>query len=171
MKVAPEIIAALCRKHAPGLFTPATWQGTALDKVRLLWGVAGVESSFGLNSTPRHENGYCYNGPYFNSVASHAWGCLAHCSFGPWQVMFANFPVDVSPLSLLWADDGRIAAELGALGAVRRLNQIIARGAQKLDDIVLHYNGPDEVESYSARLVTCMGEPLPESVSVGAETT
>ncbi len=105
MNVAPEIIAALCRKHAPDLLTPVKWQGTPLDKVRLLWGISGVESSFGLNCSPRHEPAYCYGGRYFNPVASREWGCLAHCSFGPWQVMFANFPYGVSPLSLIWETD------------------------------------------------------------------
>ena len=163
MNVAPEIIAALCRKHAPDLLTPVKWQGTSLDKVRLLWGLAGNESLFGVNCTPRHEHGYCYGGKYFNSVASRSWGCLAHCSFGPWQVMFAVFPVDVSPLSLVWETDGRVASEVGCLGAVRRLNQIIARRPGNLGDIVLHYNGPLEVETYEARLVESMDRPMPET--------
>src|SRR2546429_7159205 len=107
MKVAPEIIAALCHKHAPSLLTPLTWQGTPLDKVRLLWGLAGVESSFGWNCNPRHEQGYCTRGRYFDVLSTKAWGCLAHCSYGPWQVMFPHFPVGVSPLSLVWEDEGR----------------------------------------------------------------
>jgi hypothetical protein len=163
MNVAPEIIAALCRKHAPDLLTPVSWQGDNVDKVRLLWGLAGNESSFGLNCTPRHEPGYCYGGRYFNPVASRSWGCLAHCSFGPWQVMYANFPVDVSPLSLMWETDGRVAAEVCCLGAVRMLNSIIARRPQRLGDIVLHYNGPGNVPTYEARLVQSMDRPMPES--------
>jgi hypothetical protein len=165
MNVAPEIIAALCRKHAPDLLTPVTWQGAPFDKVRLLWGLSGNESSFGLNCTPRHEPGYCYGGRYFNSVSSRAWGCLAHCSFGPWQVMYANFPVDVSPLSLVWETDGRVAAEVCCLGAVRLLNTIIARRPQNFSDIVLHYNGPQEVPTYFGRLVESMDRPMPAEIS------
>jgi len=166
MNVAPEIVAALCRKHAPDLFTPLKWQGTPLDKVRLLWGVAGVESSFGLNCSPRHEPGYCYGGRYFNPVASKSWGCLAHCSFGPWQVMFANFPVNVSPLSLVWETDGRVAAEVCIRGAVNVLSRVIGRGALNLSDVVIGYNGPANEEEYSARLSECMDRPMPESVEL-----
>jgi hypothetical protein len=165
MKVAPEIVAALCRKHAPGLLTPVKWAGSPLDKVRLLWGIAGVESSFGWNCNPKHEAGYCYGGKYFDRERSHDWGCLAHCSYGPWQVMFENFPLGVSPLSLVWDSDGRVASEVVCLGAVRRLNQIIAGGAPGLSDIVLHYNGPADVEEYTAKLVDCQNHPMPEGVA------
>lgn len=164
MKVAPEIIAALCRKHAPDLLTPVNWQGTALDKVRLLWGIAGVESSFGMNCNPRHEPGYCYGGHYLDRAASQAWGCLAHCSYGPWQVMFPHFAVGVSPLSLMWATDGRVAAETCLLGAMKVLNVAITHGAKNLGDIVIAYNGPAAEEDYSAKLVVCLDSPMPESV-------
>jgi len=163
VNVAPEIIAALCRKHAPDLLTPAKWQGTPLDKVRLLWGLSGVESSFGLNCTPRHEPGYCYGGRYFNTFTSKSWGCLAHCSFGPWQVMFANFPIGVSPLSLVWETDGRVPAEVCILGAMRVLNGVIGRGASNLSDLVIGYNGPANEPEYSARLSDCLDRPMPET--------
>lgn len=163
MNVAPEILAALCRKHAPSLLTPTNWPGTPLDKVRLLWGLCGVESSFGANCNPRHEQGYCFNGRYFNPVATSAFGCLAHCSFGPWQVMFANFPYGVSPLSLMWEHDGRIAAEACCLGAVGVLDKAIARGVRCLADIVIAYNGPADEEHYEARLVDCWDRPMPET--------
>jgi hypothetical protein len=166
VNVAPEIIAALCRKHAPDLLAPVKWQGTPLYKAALLWGIAGVESTFGLNCTPRHEPGYCFGGRYYNPVASREWGCLAHCSFGPWQVMFASFPYGVSPLSLIWETDGRVAAEVVCVGAVRYLNGIIARGARSLSDVVIGYNGPANEEEYTARLVECMDRPMPESSAV-----
>lgn len=165
MKVAPEIIAALCRKHGPGLFAPVKWQGTPLDKVKLLWAVAGVESSFGLNCYPRHEPGYCYGGKYFDRARSQEWGCLAHCSYGPWQVMYSNFPLDVSPLSLVWDADGRIAAETGVLGALDVLNRAIARGVDTFGGIAVVYNGPVNEETYSAHLALCYDRPMPETVS------
>lgn len=163
MKIAPEVIAALCRTYGAHLLTPVTWQGTPLDKVRLLWGIAGVESTFGAHCNPRHEQGYCYRGRYFDESRTAAWGCLAHCSYGPWQVMFSNFPVGVSPLSLMWDTDGRVAAMVGMNGAIDRLNSIIARGAKNLDDIALHYNGPDYVDKYAAQLSTDMNQPMPET--------
>lgn len=166
MKVAPEIIAGLCLSHASELLTPVQWQGTPIDKAKLLWGISGVESSFGLNCSPRHENGYCYGGPYFNKYASKDWGCLCHCSFGPWQVMYANFPLGVSPLSLTWADDGRVAADLCIRGAIVVLNRAIARGVRHLADISIAYNGPANEEEYSARLSECLDRPMPEGVTV-----
>lgn len=165
MIVAPEILAALCRKWAPELFTPTNWQGTPLDKVRLLWGICGVESSFGANCNPKHEAGYCFGGKYFNPVATRSWGCLAHCSFGPWQVMYANFPYGVSPLSLMWDEDGRVPSELCIRGATGVLNKIIARGVRNLSDIVIGYNGPADEEHYSARLVESWDRPMPETVA------
>lgn len=166
MKVGSDVVAALCRKHADGLLTPVNWQGTPLDKVRLLWGIAGVESSFGLNCNPRHEAGYCYGGKYFNPALSGEWGCLAHCSYGPWQVMLANFPVGVSPLALLWLEDGRVASEACILGAVRVLNRAIASGVRNLGDIVVAYNGPADEEHYAARLADCWDRPMPENVNL-----
>jgi len=163
VKVAPEIIAALCRKHAPDLLSPVLWQGTPLDKVKLLWGIAGVESSFGNNCNPRHEAGYCYGGRYFNPALTHEWGCLAHCSYGPWQVMFGNFPVGVSPLALMWAEDGASAAELCLHGAAVVLNRAIARGVRNLGEIVVAYNGPESEEQYASRLAECSDRPMPES--------
>lgn len=164
MRVDTEIVASLCRKHAPDLFTPKSWQGTPLDKIRLLWGIAGVESSFGNDCNPRHENGYHYNGRYFDKPSTSAWGCLAHCSYGPWQVMFPNFPVGVSPLSLMWDTDGRVPSEVCLLGAIRVINVAIARGAKSLGDIVLAYNGQEYENHYASLLVACMADPMPESI-------
>jgi hypothetical protein len=165
LKVSPEIIAALCRKHALGLLTPVKWEGTPLDKTKLLWAIAGVESSFGLNSTPRHEPGYCFGGRYFDRERTHDWGCLAHCSYGPWQVMFSHFPLGVSPLTLVWDVDGRVAAELCILGAERVLNDAIARGVDNLGDIVIAYNGPANEAEYSGKLYECLDRPMPEPVA------
>lgn len=170
MKVAPEIVAALCRKHGPDLFTPATWQGTPLDKAKLLWALAGNESSFGLNCNPRHEPGYCFNGRYFDSERTRQWGCLAHCSFGPWQVMFTHFPVGVSPLSLMWEMDGRVAAETCLLGAIRLLNVAIGHGVKNLSDIATAYNGPGNEEEYAARLSESLTFPMPELSGAALET-
>jgi len=96
MRVAPEVIAGFCRVRSRDLFQPREGDLAALDPVKILWAFAGVESSFGLQSNPRHENGYCYNGRYFDAMLTDKWGCLAHCSYGPWQVMFTNFPPGVS---------------------------------------------------------------------------
>ena len=88
---------------------------------------------------------------------------MAHCSFGPWQVMFANFPFGVSPLSLVWETDGRVPAEVDLLGAIRVLNGVIGRGASNLSDVVIGYNGPANEGEYSAKLVECFDRPMPET--------
>lgn len=163
MHVLPEIVADLCRSHAAELLTPLKWTGTPLGKVNLLWGIAGVESSFGLNSSPRHEQGYCLAGRYFNPPVTRVWGCLAHCSFGPWQVLFANFKYGVSPLSLMWDNDGRIAAEICLHAAIDVLNRAIARGVTNFGDLVVAYNGPEDEVRYSGRLYECMDRPMPEA--------
>jgi hypothetical protein len=165
MQVLPEVIASLCRKHA----AEVRWKGTPLDldgKVRLLWGIAGVESSFGVNCQPRHEPGYCYGGKYYKPYSSKVWGCLAHCSYGAWQVMFPNLPEGVSPMSLIWMADGVLASELCLHGAITVLNRAIADGAASLADIVTHYNGPADEESYAARLVDCMDKSMPQEPGV-----
>lgn len=164
MKIDPGVLAYLCRARADDVLSPLVWRDTSLDKTKLLWGLCGVESSFGLNCNPRHEIGYCYSGKYFNPVHSAQWGCLAHCSFGPWQVMYANFPAGVSPLSLVWDDDGRVAADLCVRAAIGVLNRAIARGAQGFADLVVAYNGPANEESYAARLMDDYNHPMPESV-------
>ena len=169
MKVAPEILADLCRARAADVLSPLIWRETSFDKTKLLWGLCGVESSFGLRSNPHHDSSYCVGGRHFNPAVTQQWGCLAHCSFGPWQVEFPNLSPGVSPLSLMWADDGRVASDLCLRDAIRVLNVAIARGSQTLADIVLHYNGPANVEHYEARLVECMDRPMPVgAVSVEA---
>ena len=164
MRVAPETVAGLCRVRARDLLRTGSGDLGGVDPVKLLWGIAGVESTYGLNSNPRHENGYCYNGRYFDAKLTDEWGCLAHCSFGPWQVMFPNFPNGVSAISLLPQGDGHVAADLSAMAAVAILNQAIARGARNLSDIVIAYNGPGEVPEYARRLFSAMERPLPQYV-------
>jgi len=162
MRVAPELIAGLCRARARDVFTPVHWQGSPVDSAKLLWALSGVESTFGLNSNPRHEQGYCVGGRYFDSTLTEQWGCLAHCSYGPWQVMFSNFPRGVSPISLLIQGDGTVAADLCIRGAIAVINRAIARGAQNLGDIVIAYNGPGNEKEYSARLAESYDRPMPQ---------
>ena len=83
-------IADACRTWGPRLLIP---HGAAIDGTRLLWALAGNESSFGANCRPRHEMGYCI-GPYSRTasvvIATEQFGHAAHCSFGPWQMMLVN---------------------------------------------------------------------------------
>jgi Transglycosylase SLT domain len=162
MRVAPEIIAGICRDRARDLILPTPKAGMDVDPVKLLWALAGVESSFGQDSHPRHENGYCYAGRYFDPKRTAEWGCLAHCSFGPWQVMFDHFPESISPVELLPQGNGRTAAELSVRAAILILNKAIAGGARNLTDLVIAYNGPGDVPEYSKRLFASYDRPMPQ---------
>ena len=61
-----------------------------VDFDALLYAIGGVESSFGKWFGPRHEKAYCRGGRYFDRKLTRKYNCLAHCSYGYWQVMYAN---------------------------------------------------------------------------------
>jgi hypothetical protein len=164
MRVSPEIVAGLCRVRSRDLMRPFPGDLSGVDPVKLLWAISGVESSFGQFSNPRHEQGYCSNGRYFDPKATSEWGCLAHCSYGPWQVMFTNFPQSISPVGLLVQGDGASAADASLQAAIGVLNRAIARGAANLTDIVIAYNGPADVEFYAKKLFACFDRPMPQYV-------
>lgn len=77
-----------CRNSGPRLQVPE-----GIDGTRLLWALAGRESSFGADCRPRHEDAYCL-GRYSAALREETrlYGHAAHCSFGPWQLMYANTP-------------------------------------------------------------------------------
>lgn len=162
MRIAPEIIAGMCLVRERDLLTPRQGDLAKISGRKLLWGLAGVESTFGQFSNPRHENSYCFAGRYYDPALTAEWGCLAHCSYGPWQVMFSNFPKGVSPISLLPQADGHVAADLSLMACVALLNQALARGAKTLIDLVTAYNGPANVPEYSKRLLANMDRPMPQ---------
>lgn len=160
MQVAPKVVASICRQRADDLIAPHDVPGIAWDRARLLWAFAGVESTFGLHSNPRHEASYCYGGPHFDVVATEEWGCLAHCSFGPWQVMFENFPKGIAPRDLLPIGDGSLAAQLSVRAAIMILNRAFARGSQSFESLAIAYNGPKETDLYSRELIASYDRPM-----------
>jgi hypothetical protein len=162
MRVSPEIVAGLCAARSRDLLKMELGDLAGLDPVKLLWGISGVESNFGLNSTPRHEQAYCYGGRYYAIEPTIEWGCLAHCSYGPWQVMFDNFPPTISPIGLLVQGDGSSAADASLQAAIGVLNHAISRGAKTLVDLVTAYNGPADVEFYARKLFACFERPMPQ---------
>ena len=164
MRIAPEIIAGMCQRRERDLLTPRQGDLAEFSGAKLLWGIAGVESSFGLYSHPRHEQGYCYNGRYYDPQATAEWGCLAHCSYGPWQVMFDHFPKSITPFQLLPQGDGHVAADVSLMAAIGVINQALARGAKTLVDLVIAYNGPGDVELYAKKLFAAMERPMPQYV-------
>lgn len=114
-----------------------------VDPVQLLWALAGNESSYGANCTPRHEPGYCYitHGRYATTgqmrELTQEWGCLAHCSYGPWQLMLDNAHGAFSPLELM-SDP-----EKACMATVSFLRRVVLPMSHSLDDIGHFYNaGP-----------------------------
>jgi hypothetical protein len=135
MRVSSSTIAELCKRFGPALKLPP-----GIDGAKLLWALAGNESSFGSHCGPRHENGYCYGGKYFDPALTALWGCLAHMSYGPWQVMYPN----ISKGSL----DPRIASgnhELTCNAAVQLINDRILEHehATTIEQIADAYNSGD----------------------------
>ena len=110
-----------------------------IDGPRLLWAISGVESSFGGDVSPRHERGYCATGKYFDLARTKQWGCLAHCSFGPWQVMYASFSSDIRPTDIM------AQPEIVAGAAVQLIQKRIigVEHATKIEQIADAYNSGD----------------------------
>jgi hypothetical protein len=100
MQIARTSLAALCEKYGHQLGPLPD----GIDGAQLLWAIAGNESSFGENSNPRHEQSYCYGGSHFDPNLTKTWGCLAHMSYGPFQIMYAN-ALNQTPLNLLTSSD------------------------------------------------------------------
>src|SRR5579859_6197304 len=108
----PELL-SIIKQYAQFLNAPEN-----LSAVRILWAVAGVESSFGLWCGARHEIEYCNQkhwhkrpateqcefreGMHSANIANltHQYGCWAHCSYGWAQIMFANVRGGFTPLEL-----------------------------------------------------------------------
>lgn len=113
MQVDRVALISICQQFGPLLHVP-----DGLDGVKVLWALAGNESDFGTNCSPRHESGYCpiSKGHYAAAIAglTRQFGCLAHCSFGAWQVMLCNCP-GFTPLELLQDLDKQVQATVGFL--------------------------------------------------------
>jgi hypothetical protein len=135
-----------------------------VDPVKLLWAMAGNESSFGKNCTPRHEPAYDFGGRY----AAHpqqqhlleAFGTAAAYSYGPWQQMFCNAPTGFTPES--FADIHNCG-----ISVVAQLNRILrSEKPTNLAQIASCWNAghiepkplPD-VAAYAAELETNYAKP------------
>lgn len=113
MKIDLKTMYRLCADNGPLLVgVPA-----GVDAIKLLWGIAGKESSFGANCVPRHEAAYCFKGRYYDKKTDIEWGCASHSSYGPWQVMHANMP-GADPV-LLMTDAAYCAVRM--VGAMNRM--------------------------------------------------
>ncbi|KKL95933.1 hypothetical protein LCGC14_1849580 [marine sediment metagenome] len=104
----------------------------------LLWAIGGVESTWGRNNVPRHEKAYHRGGAYFNRALDRRFGCAAHCSYGPWQLMYEN----VQAISKKEITPQEMNDTLTALVvSVEWLNQrVIGRGADTVAKIADAWN-------------------------------
>lgn len=113
--------------------------GTSIDGVRLLWALAGNESSFGRNCLPRYESAFYTGGAYGSSdqmvplIAK--FGHNAACSYGPWQLMLVNAPVGAVPEDFASIDNA-------CLFTVNFINHRIIRGqgAKTVEEIADSFN-------------------------------
>lgn len=177
-----QVIANICRAHGPSVNVP---QG--LDGARVLWALAGCESDFGAYPLPRHEPAYCYGGRCEIKTLSRVWGCAAHASYGPWQMMFCHLnDVLASPLrdpALLIFASGSAGPDFDAIAdslcaaAVEFLNsEILGRQqATTLAEIAKawnHGNWRDQFDDseYTDRAAKFYAYPFPDVPAPGPTT-
>src|ERR1035441_9795 len=97
---------------------------TNIDGARFLWALAGNESSYGVNCTPRHEPAFDVGGTYGDGAVMKPllakYGKAAACSYGPWQQMFCNAPEGFAP-------DSYSDLHKCALAAVAQINKALRK--------------------------------------------
>ena len=157
-------IAAACRKWGPVLVLPE-----GIDGARLLWALSGRESSFGANCKPRHEKSLhdlalAGTNAQLNALTKQ-WGCDAHSSFGPWQILLINASSSIHPEDFINLD--RCAFE-----TVRFINDRILRHEQAttVEQIADAYNSGTWRDARSAGVEAYVErsrkyydtEPMPE---------
>lgn len=127
-------VARACRQWGTMLHVP-----DEIDGPKLLWALSGCESSFGANCKPRHEAFYhdlAEKGTNAQLAAlTKQFGCDAHSSFGPWQLLLINASATVRPED--FANINRAAMET-ALFINRRI--IDHEKAQTVEQIAMAYN-------------------------------
>lgn len=106
------------------------------NETNLLRAIADIESTYGVNSNPRHEPAYCRGGKYFDGLLTQLYGCAAHCSYGPWQVMYPT----ACELGFIGTPEEMANPETNCLYAVRYLNARAAK-ATSIEQIARSYNG------------------------------
>lgn len=170
--VNPKRVAALCRKYGPQLRLEATDDGTGqpINGMRLLWALAGNESSFGANCTPRFEPSYYTDGAYYRHSARvrelvALYDREGASSFGPWQLLLVN--TKLTPAQM--ADP-----EMACQATVEFINRYIIslQRASTLSQIADAYNSGSwrdlhVPEGYVSRLEAHYSTPLPDAPANG----
>lgn len=142
-----EQIQNLCLYHAKDL------NGDFIsDKPAFLFALSGNETSFGIQSRPRHEANYGPGGIYYTNKDSgkqlrslyQDYGAMISCSWGPWQLMaiipYEKFNYPGHPAEL---HNGMVSAPY----VVEYLNFLISRGANTIEMLAASYNaGPGAIK-------------------------
>lgn len=145
-------LADVCRKLG-GMVGPVP---STIEGAQLLWALAGNESSFGDDCTPRHEPAYDIDGKYGGDPVQHKllelYGPAGACSYGPLQVMLVNTPIGTTPSTF---DD----LERGIRASIYALNRALIRyRPQSVAEVGIVWNGGHlanpipAVQDYGARL-------------------
>lgn len=151
----------------PGLADDA---GHAVDGVRLLWALAGIESDYGrLTEYARHEPAYMPGGRYYQQAFAQRqawarWGVAAACSWGPFQILHATareLSFDGAPWQLA---DPMPCAEWARRLIVRRF--MGAHGATTLRQVFDAYNSGNHADrvvpaDYIRKGLAAYDQPLP----------
>jgi hypothetical protein len=142
-------LARLCRIYGAGLQHDLALTddgcGKPIDGPRLLWSLAGQESSFGSNMKPRFEPAYYMGGRYWNAQTPGGkevrdgvalYGRDFACSYGPLQILAVNAKGH-SPLEL--GSDPETA--LAAACAMLRLVVLQRQKASTIEQVCQAWNG------------------------------
>lgn len=104
-----------------------------LSPEAILKAIAHMETSYGERGLATlHENAYCYHGTYYHASPSlqkesYKWGCQAHCSYGPWQILY------ITAWEFGFRDDPTLLRE-GTHSLPYVINVLNKRVADKLSD-------------------------------------
>lgn len=163
----PELL-GIIRNYGRFLPTPEDISAT-----RLLWAIAGVESSFGLWCGARHEIEYCNQkhwhkrstgaecelreGMHSEAIANltHQYGCWAHCSYGWAQIMFPNVRGGFTPFELD-SNPEKVAEALLSF-----LKADVMPHVQTIEDFCRMYNGPATTAAYIQQFRSYYAQALP----------
>lgn len=159
MNFTRQQIADACRAYGAQL----TDLPDGVDGAQLLWALAGNESSFGANCTPRYEPAYDVGGRYADAALLARFGRAAACSYGPWQIMFGNCPTNFIPSDMEDLDKAAVAT---ILFLNRQLNRFRPSTLRSIGAI---WNGGNpsalqrhEVQVYADRLERNYAVPVME---------
>lgn len=122
-------------------YAPAVVEECALlelDPHKLLTALAAVESTLGEDLDRgtwkikhRHEASYAVGGRWYDQDLTAHWGKAAECSWGPWQIMYANahrfgFPIEIDPADEVEGlVDVRTAAEISTRMLAHELRKVL----------------------------------------------